>query len=410
MNLPDARAQDAIDEKRGYGKATLSIALATGVATFANNMWFPFLPLFALEVGATDEADALYWVALAFAVQGIARLVTGPLWGMLSDRIGRRVMFLRALYGTALTNVLLCAIVTPWQLVIVFGVVGVFSGFNPAAVALTSVTVPDSQLKRSLNLVTSAQYLGQTVGPGVGAVLAIWLGYRGGIFMAAVIMAVVATMVIFLVPDDKVRQPVKHDGIAKATELEPFHLSFQLSMAIFLYFVLFATSNLIRVAVPIELKGITGTDVTSMTGIAFTLGGVTSVIGVFLLSTKFFRMGQLRSAMAAFSLLSGVTYVMLAFSTTTAVYVLVFALLSMLQSAMTPTTNTLIAFNVTPSRRGTAFGLASAAQALGFMAGPALAALFAATSFQFGHLGLGLFFFGLAMLIMKVLREPRATT
>ena len=409
MNLPEARSQDSIDEKRGYGKATLSITLATGVATFANNFWLPFLPLFALEVGATDEADALYWVAVAFGVQGASRLVIGPLWGWLSDRVGRRVMFLRALYGTALINVLLGLVASPWQMVVVMGLVGAFSGFNPAAVALTSVTVPDRQLKRSLNLVTSAQYLGQTVGPGVGAVLVVWLGYRGAIHVAALIIAAVATIVIFHVPNDKIASTIQKDGSENTAPLESFHLSVQLALAIFLYFVLMATANLVRVAAPIELKGIVGADVTVINGTAFMLGGVASVVGVFLLSARFFRLGHLRLAMAAFSLATGVAFALLAFSGTVPMYVLVFSLLSMLQSAMMPTTNTLIAFNVTAARRGTAFGLASGAQALAFMAGPACAAYFAATSFQFGHLGLALFFLALTALVLKVLREPRAT-
>ena len=57
---------------------------------------------------------------------------------------------------------------------------------------------------------------------------------------------------------------------------------------------------------------------------------------------------------------------------------------SLLQAAMIPITNTLIATNVSRERRGTGFGIASSAQALALMAGPiaaaALGAAFDATN------------------------------
>ena len=77
--------------------ATKIVALAVCVA-ISFNCWWPFLPLYALDLGADSDADALFWVAVATATQGVARLLTGPLWGVISDRYGRKVMFLRALF------------------------------------------------------------------------------------------------------------------------------------------------------------------------------------------------------------------------------------------------------------------------------------------------------------------------
>jgi DHA1 family multidrug resistance protein-like MFS transporter len=169
---PDELGADEPLSEARQRRATLSIALSVGLCSGAFNLYRPLLPLFLLEVGAKSEADALFWVAIGTAVQGVARLVTGPVWGVLSDRYGRKMMFLRALYFGSLTTLIMAFVNEPWQVAIGFACQGLFSGFVPAAVALVSVSVSDSRLNSSLSFVTGAQYLGTTVGPALGALLA----------------------------------------------------------------------------------------------------------------------------------------------------------------------------------------------------------------------------------------------
>lgn len=95
-----SEAAPAASEKAQL-RAVRLIAAATGVTTTAVTLWFPFLPLFMLQVGAVDEADAIFWVAIAQATQGVARLISGPLWGMAADRFGRKQMFMRTLFCSA---------------------------------------------------------------------------------------------------------------------------------------------------------------------------------------------------------------------------------------------------------------------------------------------------------------------
>ena len=57
-----------------------------------------------LQIGASDEADALFWIAVATTVQGVGRLVSGPIWGVLADRFGRKDMLLRCLIFATISN------------------------------------------------------------------------------------------------------------------------------------------------------------------------------------------------------------------------------------------------------------------------------------------------------------------
>ncbi|MBI2315628.1 MAG: MFS transporter [Betaproteobacteria bacterium] len=239
----------------------------------------------------------------------------------------------------------------------------------------------------------------------MGAALAIAIGYRGAIFSSGVLVALVATAVIFLVPADIVRRHGRGPAETE-TALEPFRPTLQLALAIFLYFSLFALNAFRSVATPIALKDIAGAQVTAVTGIAFFLGGIASAIGVWLLAGRFFSKRRLRSVLVACSVASGAGHLFLALADSAWLYVVAFTVASLLNAAMMPATNALIAFNVSRARRGTAFGLASGAQAVAFMVGPMGAALFAA-SLKLGFAIVGVLLVGLAALIGLAIREPK---
>jgi DHA1 family multidrug resistance protein-like MFS transporter len=388
-----------------HKRAVVAIAAATGSTSLLVNVWFPFLPLYMLQVGAKDEAAALFWVAVGMSAQGVGRLIGGPLWGLLSDRLGRKKMFVRSVYSAALTAFVLSVINAPWQVAIALAVQGLLSGFIPAAVALTSVSVPDAKVRDALNAVSGAQYLGGAIGPGVGAAMAIAFGYRGAIFSSGLLIAAVATAVIFLVPADSVRKKERDPGGA-AIALAPFKPTLQFALAILLYFSLFALATFRSVATPIALKDIAGANVTEVTGLAFALGGIAGALGIWMLSTRFFRQRRLRSMLAVNCVLTALGHLLLALSGSVWLYVLAFTLASFLNASMMPATNTMIALNVSRDRRGTAFGIGSAAQAIAFMVGPMGAAMFATVSLKAGFVTVCILFIALAALVAFAVREP----
>jgi len=398
----------------GTSGAVLTIALGSGIASFAMNFWIPFIPLYMKELGATSDANALFWVGIAISAQGVARLISGPLWGILSDRYGRRLMFIRALAFASVTTLIAAFATEPWHIAVAFTCQGIFSGFIPAGVALTSVTVPDSRLNSSLSTVTGAQYLGNTVGPAVGALLAIVLSMRGAIVAAAVMPALAAIMVLLVVPRDETRPQriATPEGASEATETERApgfwrSLGFQFFLALFFYFFLFGTTQLVRLATPLVLADLGGdTDVEGLVGIAFTIAGVASMVGVLLVGRRYITPGRLRLALGLGCVATAGAHLILAVSPGVTAFIVSFAAISLLQAAMLPASNTLIASNVPRERRGTAFGLAGSAQALAFMVGPMAAAWFAATSMNVGFVILAGLFMAMAAVLAAKLRDP----
>lgn len=388
----------------GHPRTAVRIAVIHGSATLADFMWYPFLPLLAVDLAGGDQALALYWVSASWIFMGALRVFAGPVWGYLSDRIGRKPMLVRSQISAMAAPVLTVWMDAPWQLCIVMGMVGLFSANMMAAVSLTSVVVPPAKLSRSLALVSGAQYLGMTVGPALGALVMTLGGYTLAAMVSALLCGLAALSSLFLIPADLVRA----SRGARAPALEPLRPSAQLWLILVIQMTLFAITYLLTIVSPVVLKALDPAQATQLTGLAFTLAGLGSAAGILFLSARMSRPGRLGTGLVVCCLGGGLSLFLIAAGSSVSTYIVGFTLASLLLAAMTPAVNALTALNVPVARRGTAFGLVSSAQAAAFVIGPSAAALFAATSYPAGFAGVGVAFLALALLIWRELREPAA--
>lgn len=396
------------EEEARTTRAVIAIAAGAGIASLSMNFWVPFLPLYMQELGATSDADALFWVAVAATSQGIVRLASGPVWGILSDRYGRKLMFLRALVFASVTTAIAAFATEPWHIVVAFVFQGIFSGFVPAATALTSVSVPDARMNSSLSTVTGAVYIGNTIGPAIGAGFALLTGYRGAILAGAALPALAAVLAAITVPRDRVAGArAEADGTPAPRISMRALLTTQFVLVLLVFFVSISLNQVLRLATPVALERIAGeAGAKGASGVAFTLAGLASVAGV-VLAQRVVKSGRLTRMLVVACIVAGGAHLVLPFAGTAATFIGAFAVISLLQAAMLPATNTLIAANAPRDRRGTAFGIASGVQAVGFMAGPMAAAGFAAVSLDLGFVVLAGIFLALAVLIFGAIREPR---
>lgn len=393
----------------GWAPPLAIIAASAGIGSFSTQFWIPFLPFYLLHLGASSDANALFWLALALAGQGVGRILTGPAWGYLADRYGRKAMYVRALYAASLTMLVAGFATAPWHLVLAFSVQGALSGFIPAAVALTSVTVPRHRLAAGLATVTASQYLGTTLGPALGAIFAGFFGFRGAIFFGAAFPSFVALLTTLLVPRDQVAPRRRADAPSTGGRFGEFaqQVSSQLVLALMLYFVLYAAEQVLRTASPLALKQISHiTTPTRDVGLAFTAAGIGSVAGSFGLARVVIRPGRMRVSLTAVITAQAMAHIVLARSGSVYAYAFWMGAIFVAQGTMIPATNTLIASSVNAAWRGTAFGVASSFQAAAFILGPLSAAGFATFSIVTGFLAVGAVFLVAAAFLFAFLKEP----
>lgn len=406
---PASATADAPRDDRAT-RTTLSIAFGAFLASMAMNFWVPLLPLYMQELGAGGDAASLFWSAFASVSLGVGRIVSGPAWGMISDRFGRKLMFVRALFFASATIAIVGVAQAPWHVAIAFAVQGLFSGFIPAATALMSVSVPEQRLGRGLSLLTGGQYLGTTIGPALGAGLVLVLGFRGTILAGAALPMTAAAVVWFLVPRDTVApRRVTEAGAAPSAADSPLWrvLPRQFYVAVVIFFLLFAMTDVLRLLTPLALRQIAGAErAAGLAGTAFSLSGLAAVFGVLVIGQRWVRVGRLRLTLWVGALCAAVGSALMAGTGTVAPFIALFAAVSLIHATLVPATNTLIATHVPRDRRGTGFGIASSAQALAMMAGPMVAAAIGGISLSLGFLATGAIFALAGVLVLLAVREP----
>src|SRR5512147_208920 len=71
----------------------------------------PFLPLYIKQLGVTNEGDAALWSGIIFGVSPLISGFLAPVWSVLAERYGRKVMLQRSL-GAFVILIIAMAFVT----------------------------------------------------------------------------------------------------------------------------------------------------------------------------------------------------------------------------------------------------------------------------------------------------------
>ena len=127
----------------------------------------PLLPFYAVRFAASPQE-----VTALLAIYSLAQLVTAPLWGRLSDRVGRRPVLLVSLTASALAYLWLGGASALWMLFAARGFAGACAGNIAAAQAyIADVTGPEERA-RGMGLIGAAFGLGFIIGPALGGLIA----------------------------------------------------------------------------------------------------------------------------------------------------------------------------------------------------------------------------------------------
>ena len=132
----------------------------------------PFIPLYMSELGVTDPRTLKLWVGVTAAFPMVGMALAAPFWGMISDRFGRKLMIIRALVSTMILAVALGLARSVETVFVLRMLQGLFAGSVTAATALVAAGTPSAHLTRSLGLLSSATFIGHSVGPLIGGISA----------------------------------------------------------------------------------------------------------------------------------------------------------------------------------------------------------------------------------------------
>jgi len=120
--------------------AALWIGQLIAIAGFSVTL--PFLPYYVQELGITGVDQIAFWAALVSTAQGTTMALVAPVWGLLADRYGRKIMVVRAMFGGAAVIGAMGFAQNVYQLLVLRAIQGTLTGTVPAAMTLVASSTP----------------------------------------------------------------------------------------------------------------------------------------------------------------------------------------------------------------------------------------------------------------------------
>ena len=162
----------------------------------------PFIPYYIEELGIADPGKVALWSGLATSVMSLTLASMAPVWGVLADRQGRKMMVMRATFAGAILMALMGLVTNVQQLVLLRALQGVFTGTVAAATALVAGAVPKHESGMALGSLQTAIFLGTSLGPLLGGIMGDSLGYRPSFWITGALLFLSGVLVMFFVHED----------------------------------------------------------------------------------------------------------------------------------------------------------------------------------------------------------------
>jgi len=158
-------------------------------------MVLPLLPFYAQDFGASPLG-----VTMLFASFSLAQFVFAPIWGRLSDRVGRRPVLLGSIAGAVVAYALFAFAGSFTVLLLARTASGIAAANYSIAQAYVADVTPPEERARGMGLLGAAFGLGFVLGPVMGG-LAGKLGYAAVPTAAGLLSLANLVLAFFLVPE-----------------------------------------------------------------------------------------------------------------------------------------------------------------------------------------------------------------
>jgi DHA1 family multidrug resistance protein-like MFS transporter len=149
-------------------KNLLILSFTLVVVMLGYGIVMPIIPFYVEKLGAGGQE-----LGLLVAISALMQLFFAPLWGSLSDRIGRKPVLLVGVLGYGLTMLLFGLSTHLWSLFVARALNGVLSSATlPTAMAYVGDNTDEKQRAGGMGQLGAAMGAGVVLGPGLGGVLA----------------------------------------------------------------------------------------------------------------------------------------------------------------------------------------------------------------------------------------------
>lgn len=343
--------------------AILSFALIVVMLGFG--MVIPIFPFYIESMGAGGSE-----LGLLVAISALLEFVFGPVWGGVSDRIGRKPVLAIGMTGYALSTFLFGISTELWMLFASRAISGILSSATiTAAMATVSDTTSEEDRGDGMGKLGAAMALGMILGPGVGGLLAnqsLALPF----FIASGMALVSLLLILALLPESLAPGERKTIGQVKIINFKALRQALFSSIGVLLLMVMlfsFALTNFEAVFGLYALEKF-GYGPDQVGGILMVMAIVSTVGKATLMGPATKRWGE--AAVIKGSLLAGsIGFLVLLAANTYLTILLATGFFILSKTLLRPASFALISKQSTAGQ-GTAMGLSNSFMSLGRIAGP----------------------------------------
>jgi len=176
----------------------LPILGVTFIDILGFSILLPILPYFVKSFGASDIV-----VGLLFSTFAACQFIAGPLWGNISDRIGRKRVLIVSQIGATIGWFMLAFAHTIGMVFIARIVEGVSGGNLSVTQAYVADLVEPRQRGRAFSYVGAAFSAGIVFGPLLGGVLFDRFGFSAPFLAAATLQFITLIVTIVMLPESR---------------------------------------------------------------------------------------------------------------------------------------------------------------------------------------------------------------
>ncbi len=335
-------------------------------------MLIPFLPIYMQsELGATADNVSL-WSGVTYAITFAISAFVSPIWGKLSDKMGKKPMIIRASFLLAITYFLGGIVRTPFELFLVRAFQGIASGLWPACLVMMSACVPKNKIGISMGLMQSANICGGIIGPLLGGILATAFGMRNSFYVGAVALSLITVTTILFIKEPPV-VPEKEINKAQNTS----YLSFIKDKNILILLLCVCMTNLVIlqiqpiVSLYVQQLSHNSDKAVLLTGFIMSLGGIAGALASPLWGKTGQKVGFYKTITLAF-ISAGLLMSLQGVPNSLVLFGLMQFLCGLGFSGIFPSANSILVLLTPPSSRGMGFGSLFSAQMIGGALGPVI--------------------------------------
>jgi len=340
------------------------LSIAVFLANIGFTLTFPFMPRFLEELGVKENLSL--WSGIMVSFNFLTYAVMAPIWGAVADKYGKRNMFIRSGIGIAISYVLMGLAVNHWQLLLLRGLNGLLSGFIPAAIMLVASNTPDLEIGYALGILNTFIAIGSILGPFIGGSFVQYVGIPMTFFISAGILCLASAIAILGTKEKIYTQNQKKTAIWQ--DLKIIAVNRSLMVYFFCMVMLQTAIYMVQPILPIRIDELITENVDFITGVIFSVIGLSLAIGSPLVSRikrvsyQNILLGGLILC-AVFSIAQGFTYSVLFLG-------LERFLFGFANAAVNVSGNVLITRCSGEEMRGRVFGTLNGLTALGAVFGP----------------------------------------